>query len=216
MRIASRLVVAGSLAWVLTGVVSAEVPDLARLQKMTARFAPVEIKADVSKLPENERRALAKIVEAARIMDPLFLRQSSAANEAWLLSLLRDESPLGKGAPPLLPDQPGSLGPTGPRRAVRARRRGPSPSPATSTPPVPRGSEMDAWMKALSGAEKEAATGFFTTIRRGSDGRLAVVPYSLEYQGELARASELLREAAAPHDPAERSRRSSRSARPRS
>src|SRR5262249_19603539 len=39
--------------------------------------------------------------------------------------------------------------------------------------------------------------GFFTTIRRGTDGKLQLVPYSLEYQGELARAAALLRHAAA-------------------
>ena len=47
-----------------------------------------------------------------------------------------------------------------------------------------------------AGAAKPAATGFFTTIRRGPDGRFAAVPYSVEYQGELALAASLLREAA--------------------
>jgi hypothetical protein len=196
VRTTRRLVVAGSLTWVLSGAVSAEVPDLVRLQKMTARFAPVEIKADVSKLPDNERKALAKIVEAARIMDPLFVRQSSAANEACLLSLLRDESPLGRARlhyflinqgpwDRLEHDSPFVPG-------VGAKPESGNFYPAGATR-----EEMDAWMKGLQGAEKEAATGFFTTIRRGRDGRFAVVPYSLEYQGELARASELLREAAA-------------------
>src|SRR3712207_3574811 len=40
----------------------------------------------------------------------------------------------------------------------------------------------------------------YTTLfrsRRGTDGKLAVVPFSVEYQGELAQASQLLREAAA-------------------
>src|SRR5208282_6047855 len=35
------------------------------------------------------------------------------------------------------------------------------------------------------------------TIRRAPDGSLTAVPFSLEYQGELALAAELLREAAA-------------------
>ena len=34
-------------------------PDAAALQKMTARFAPVDIGADLSALPDGERRALA-------------------------------------------------------------------------------------------------------------------------------------------------------------
>ena len=43
---------------------------------------------------------------------------------------------------------------------------------------------------------RTAASGFFTTIRRGPDGRFMAVPYSVEYQGELALAATLLREAA--------------------
>src|SRR6185369_3940820 len=39
--------------------------------------------------------------------------------------------------------------------------------------------------------------GFFTTIRRGPDGRMIAVPYSTEYQGELEMAATHLREAAA-------------------
>ena len=48
-----------------------------------------------------------------------------------------------------------------------------------------------------SAAEQERATGFFTTIRRGPDGKLMAVPYSTEYQGELALAAQHLRAAAA-------------------
>ena len=57
--------------------------------------------------------------------------------------------------------------------------------------------EVERWLSALPASEKAAAQGFFTTIRRGPDGKLVAVPYSVEYQGELARAAELLREAAA-------------------
>ena len=38
------------------------------LRTMTARFAPADIKADLGALPDNERQALAKLVDAARIM----------------------------------------------------------------------------------------------------------------------------------------------------
>ena len=36
-------------------------PDAAKLVAMTARFAPVDIGADVSRLPDNERQALARL-----------------------------------------------------------------------------------------------------------------------------------------------------------
>src|SRR4030042_43872 len=83
----------------------APLPDEARLRAMTARFAPVEIGADVSALPETERRALVKMIEAARVLDGLYLRQVWAGNEALLLELLADRSSLGQARlPPLLLD----------------------------------------------------------------------------------------------------------------
>ena len=63
---------------------------------MTARFVPVDIGADVSALPESERRALVKMIDAARVLDGLYLRQVWAGNEALLLELLADRSPLGQ------------------------------------------------------------------------------------------------------------------------
>ena len=57
--------------------------------------------------------------------------------------------------------------------------------------------EVEAWMTSLPDAERRNAAGFFTTIRRGIDGGFIAVPYSTEYQGELAQVSALLREAAA-------------------
>ena len=49
---------------------------------------------------------------------------------------------------------------------------------------------------AAGGDAKARATGFFTTIRRRRMEGFVAVPYSVEYQGELARAAALLREAA--------------------
>ena len=54
---------------------------------MTARFAPVDLTADVAALPGNERQALAKLVEAAKVFDALFLRQVWEGNETMLLDL---------------------------------------------------------------------------------------------------------------------------------
>src|SRR6478736_6724768 len=74
----------------------AAVPDAATLQTMAARFAPTEISADISKLPATDRRALAKLVEASKIVDALFLRQVWGGNDAMLLDLVRDQSPAGR------------------------------------------------------------------------------------------------------------------------
>ena len=72
---------------------TALVPEL---QAVTAPFAPVNIRVELSSLPDTERQALAKIIQAARVMDPLFLRQAWAGNETLLLSLVEDTSPAGR------------------------------------------------------------------------------------------------------------------------
>src|SRR4029450_2215884 len=73
-----------------------DTPDARQLEIMAARFAPTEIGVDISRLPANERQALARIIEAAKIMDALFLRQVWAGNEALLLDLVRDDSEVGR------------------------------------------------------------------------------------------------------------------------
>ncbi|MEW5983461.1 MAG: hypothetical protein AB1806_13995 [Acidobacteriota bacterium] len=166
------------------------------LDGMIARFAPVEIGADVSTLPPNERQALAKLVQAGRVMDGLFLRQVWAGNEAVLFDLLADTSPLGKArlhyflinkGPWSRLDHNEAFIPGVPEKPAEANYY-----PAGTTK-----AEVDAWFNGLKEPERTAATGFFTTIRRGPDGVFVAVPYAVEYQGELQRAAALLREAAA-------------------
>jgi hypothetical protein len=166
---------------------------------MTARFAPADISADLSQLPENERQALAKLVDAARLMDGLFLRQVWAGNDAMLQQLARDVATGGateaaerlhyfiinKGPWSRL-DHNKAFIPGAP-----AKPEGANFYPAGATK-----EEIQKWLDSLSGPAKASATGFFSTIRRGPDGKFAAVPYSIEYQGELAEAARLLREAA--------------------
>ena len=70
--------------------------EVQKLEAAARRFAPVDLTADVASLPENERRALAKIVEAAKTFDTLFLRQVWEGNETMLLDLIQETSPLGR------------------------------------------------------------------------------------------------------------------------
>jgi len=193
----TMLVVAGAL--LLGGRAATQevrVPDQAQLETMARQFAPTEISADVSTLPATERQALARLVQAGWVMDGLFLRQSWAGNEAILLRLLEDRTPAGQARlhyflinkgpwdrldhnKPFLPGVP-------------AKPEGANFYPAGATK-----ADIEAWMAKLPEAQREQAAGFFTTIRRAPGGGFQAVPYSVEYQGELARAAELLREAAA-------------------
>src|SRR5579863_5767073 len=72
------------------------IPDLAQLEKMTARFAPIELRADISKLAPRDRQALVKLIEASRILNDIFLQQLWSGNEALYANLQRDTTPLGK------------------------------------------------------------------------------------------------------------------------
>jgi hypothetical protein len=174
-------------------------PEQAALEAMTARFAPTEITADVSGLPAGERKTLGKLVQASRIIDALFLRQVWAGNEALLMRLLTDATPLGRARLHafLVDKGPWSRldheAPFIPGVPVKPGGANFYPAGATKV-------EVEAWIAGLPADERQRATGFFTTVRRtppGSPQPFVVVPYSLEYQGELARAADLLREAAA-------------------
>ena len=185
---------------------SPSAPALPQLQTMTARFAPADIGADLGALPENERSALAKLVAAARVMDAIFLKQVWAGNDAMLQSLSRDAL----------------LAPAAERDLANARlhyfliNKGPwdrldhntpfvagapaKPEAANFYPADAAKPDVQKWIDSLSGDAKAEATGFFMTIRRDfrlkAEGPFVAIPYSLEYQPELAEAARLLREAA--------------------
>lgn len=170
------------------------VPDLQALQKMTARFAPTEITADVSKMPAADRRVLAKLVEASKVIDALFLRQVWAGNEAMLADLARDDSPEGRArlhyflinkGPWSRLDHNRPFVPGAPAKPVGANYYPEGASKA----------DIEKWIQSLPAAERERASGFFSVIRRNG-GNFTQVPYNVEYQPELARAASLLREAA--------------------
>ncbi len=162
---------------------------------MTPLFAPVDVGADVAALPPSERAALARIIDAARVMDALFLEQVWAGNPSLLLALQGDRSARTRARLAFF------LVNKGPWSRVEENRPfvpgvPPKPEGAAYYPPDATRDEVAAWIDGLSPEEREAATGFFTVIRRGPDGGLRAVPYSVEYQGPLAVAAEHLRAAA--------------------
>jgi Peptidase family M49 len=162
---------------------------------MAARFAPVDLSADIAGLPANERQALAKMVEASRVFDALFLRQVWEGNEPMLLDLVRDSSPLGRARLHYFLINKGPWSRLDHNEAFIAGAPA-KPPQANFYAAGATKADIDGWIKTLSEAERARASGFFTTIRRNADGKFVAVPYSLEYQGELARVSTLLRDAA--------------------
>ena len=170
------------------------IPDAARLERMAARFAPTEIGADLSTLSDADRRVLAKLVEASKIIDGLFLRQVWAGNNAMLLDLVRDQSPIGRARLRYFLINKGPWSRLD-HNEVFVPGAPPKLAPANFYPDGASKAEVERWIQSLPEAERVGATGFFTVIRRAGNS-FSLVPYNVEYQGELALAAARLREAA--------------------
>jgi hypothetical protein len=165
------------------------------LTTMMARFAPADLSADVSGLPESERKALRHLIEAARVIDAIYLRQVWGGNPALLMELQADHSTAGLARQRyfMLNKGPWSrLDGDAPFIDGVGDKPGGANFYAASTK-----AEVEEWFASLSPSDRATAQGFFTTIRRGPDGRFVAVPYALEYQGELELVARHLREAAA-------------------
>ena len=193
-RVLSAVALASALVWPTTGTrLGAQQRQLQTV--MAPLFTPVEISASLASLPEHERRSLAHILSAARVMDGIFLEQVWSGNPSLLLELLGDQTPRGRARLNFF------LTNKGPWSRLEDNRPfipgvPPKPARAGYYPADASKDEVEAWLEELPDAQREAATGFFTTIRRGPDGALIAVPYSVEYQGPLAVAARYLREGA--------------------
>jgi hypothetical protein len=173
------------------------IPDLAQLKTMTARFAPTSLRVDLSGLSAGDRQALEKLVEAAKIVNTIFMRQFWSGDLATYHALQQDKTPLGSArldyfwinkGPWSEIDEYAAFLPDVPARKLPG---------ANFYPENMTKDEFETWVKTLSPEQKEQAEGFFTVIRRGADGKLKTIPYSDEYKSDLASAGKLLREAAA-------------------
>ncbi len=180
----------------MLALTAAEIPDLPQLQKMIARFAPTELRADVSKLSPSDRQALLKLVEASRVLNDIFLNQLWSGNQAMYAKLKRDSTPLGKArlhyfwinkGPWSDLDEHAAFLPGAPPKKLPG---------ANFYPEDMTREEFETWAKALPAADREKAEGFFTVIRRDAKRHLKFVPYSGEYKKDLAKAAGLLEEAA--------------------
>lgn len=175
---------------------TAAIPDLAQLQKMIARFQPTELRVDVSKLSPGDRQALAKLIEAARVLNDIFLTQLWSGNHALYSKLRQDTTPLGKArldyfwlnkSPWSEIDDHEAFLPGVPAKKLPG---------ANFYPEDMTREEFEAWTKMLSKAEREQAEGFFTVIHRDANRKLHAVPYSQEYRADLEKSAKLIEQAA--------------------
>ena len=169
-------------------------PELAR---KIARFAPTTLTADVSKLTPKDRQALDKIIAAAKLLDPLFLRQVWSGNEALEKKLKADNSPAGRERLHYFYINDGPWSRLDEKEPFVEGVPREKPHGANYYPDDMTKEEFNTWLQSLPEADKQKATGFFYVIRRGPDKKLTNVPYSQAYKDVLEPAAKLLREAAA-------------------
>src|SRR2546423_13995191 len=154
------------------------------LQEKIKRFAPTVMTANTARLSPNDRRALQKIIAAAKLYDALYLRQIWSGNEALLRKLQADRTPLGhlrlhyflinKGPWSQLDENEPFIEGVPPR-----------PPQANFYPADMTKDEFNGWLSSLSESDKAKATGYFYVIRRDAGGKLKTVSYGEEYEQYL-------------------------------
>jgi Peptidase family M49 len=167
------------------------------LAKKIERFAPTTLTADVAKLSPKDRQALDKIIAAAKLLDPLFLRQVWSGNAALEQKLLADKTPAGRLKLHYFYINDGPWSRLDSNEPFIDGVPKEKPPQANYYPDDMTKDEFNSWVETLSDADKQKATGFFWLIQRGADKKLTAVPYSQAYKEYLEPAARLLREAGA-------------------
>src|ERR1041385_2370755 len=160
------------------------------------RFAPTVMTANLARLSPNDRKALQKIIAAAKLFDPLYQKQIWSGNETLLARLESDRTPLGLLRLHYFKINQGPWSQLDENEPFIADVMKRSPQ-ANFYPNDITKDEFNAWLATLSEADKAKATGYFYVIRRDASGRLYPRAYSEEYREFLEPAAGLLREAAA-------------------
>jgi hypothetical protein len=175
-----------------------------QIKERIAQFAPVKITYDESVLSEAEKNALAKIVEAAQIMDEIFLYQAWAGNAKLRIRLKTALEQIQ--SPKATAEQRDyvealyhffriNVGPwdrineNEPVYGSRAKPLGAGFYPDNMTKDE-FNNHLDAYPE-----DREAFQGFFTMIQR-EYGTLKSVPYNQAFKPLLVKASALQRHAA--------------------
>lgn len=147
-------------------------------------YTPVTLQADLSHLSDNQKKMVAILIDASKIMDELFWQQATGKTSADNLADFTD--------PKLKQFVAINYGPWD-------RLDGDKPF-VNNVADKPLGAGF--YPADMSKAEFEQAditdkTGLYSVIKRKEDGQLYSVPYSVYYKDGLEKASMLLLEAAA-------------------
>ncbi len=145
-------------------------------------YADFTLTTDLSHLNDDQKQMIVLLIEASKIMDDLFWRQSFGDDYREWLDSIEDER----------------------TRRFAELNYGPWDALANDEPfmegfgPKPLGAQFypeDMTSKEFEDAFLPGKVGLYTFVRRDAEGKLTLVPYHVAYQDELAEAARLLREA---------------------
>lgn len=161
------------------------------LEKKVAQFARAELSADISKLPDSEKRVLSLIIEASKLLDPVFDRQAFAKNPELEKKLADDKSRLGKAKLAYFHIMRGPWDRQDHHKAFAIDIE--HPKGAGFYPTDLGADDFKAYVKA-NPDQKEALEGLFTVVERDGD-KLKAIKYSEKYGEWLKPAAGMLKEA---------------------
>lgn len=146
-------------------------------------YHPVELTADISHLSDNQKKMLGVLIDASKIMDDLFWKQSYGNGYQDLLNSI--ENPATRKFADI------NYGPWD-------RLQGDAPF-LTGVEEKPLGAQFypsDMTKEELNNSDLKDAKGLYSIIVRDSSGKLSSVPFSEHFNEELTRAAKLLQQAA--------------------
>jgi hypothetical protein len=180
-----------------------------QLEQMAARFAPTPMRIDVSALSQGDRQALVKLIQAARIIDDLFMKQYWSGNLDLYQRLKKDRTPLGQARLHYFWINKGPWSDIDEYKAFLPGVPPRKPLGANFYPENMTKDDFENWVATLNPEQQEQTKSFFTVIRwktvsggakplpsKDAHDDLVTVPFSEEYKDDLTRAAALLREAA--------------------
>ncbi len=164
-----------------------------RVEEQLAKLVRVKLAWDKTVLDDKRKQMLGKILEAARVMDDLFLKQVSIRNTQIRADLKTANDPKKDVIERFFNI---NFGPYNRFDEYRPFINVPyRPKGATFYPPNMKKEEFSAWIE-KNPKQKEAFESNFTIIKRTKDG-LEAIPYNEFYRDDLEKAAGLLNEAAA-------------------
>jgi len=170
--------------------------DFTNLAAQIKRFVPTKISANTSGLSQGDRKALAKLIEACKLVDSIYLRQVWSGNIYLFKELKMDKSTRGRDRLHYFKINIGPWSKLDNDEPFIENVPNPKPAGANYYPADMVKAEFTSAVDRLGPQEKTQMTGFFTTIRRNVGGQLTVVPYSQEYAEFLRPLAGLLKDAA--------------------